>query len=785
MSIDGPADVPRVARGRGSITVLHVDDDPDLVELAATFLERHSDALRVLTETSTDGALERLETVEVDCVVSDYDMPGRNGLDLLRAVRERHPELPFILFTGKGSEEIASEAISAGVTDYLRKGSGTDQYAVLANRVENAVTKHDAERMVSRAYSALDTAREGIALLDADGYFRYANQTYADITGYERDALVGEHWELLYPDGHVDRVYDEILPAVPEDGRWNGQTVYERADGEHILTSHALAYTDDGTIICLVQDLSDGRDTSPETAVGDGALEEALDAVDDVVYVLDAEGTVVYANTPTVGEDAEAPLGARALPDLFDPADREAVEEGIQRALETGSDERELRLRAEDGSHRTYEFRSRAVSDETGTPRRIVGVGRDISDRKDRERALNELHRTTRTLMRADSTEEIATLTVEALADILTLTHAAVHRHDPRAEGLVPAAWTSEVESVIGDPPTLGPGSLAWQAFESGESDQYDDLREVDGLHNESTSLRSELIVPLGDHGAVLVASTEPGAFDETDRRLAELLCENATAALERITHETELRRREAELERENERLDEFASLVSHDLRSPLNVANGHLELARAERDSTHLDDAAQALGRMETLIDDVLALAREGEAVDETEPIALSTVVEQCWANVETARADYRLVDDCTVMADESRLARVFENLFRNSVEHGSASNRTQSGDSVEQGSTNGRPESGDHGALTITVGPIDGPDGDPRGFYVEDDGVGISPAERERVFEAGYSTDDGGTGFGLRIVRDIVEAHGWDIACTAAESGGARFEITGVETR
>jgi len=765
MSIDGPADVPRAERGRGSITVLYVDDDADLAELTATFLERHSDALHVLTETNADGALARLEADEVDCVVSDYDMPGRNGLDLLRAIRERRPKLPFILFTGKGSEEIASEAIWAGVTDYLQKGSGTEQYAVLANRVENAVTKHDAERMVKRAYSALDTAREGIALLDADGHFRYANQTYADITGYDRTELVGEHWELLYPDADVDRMYDEILPAVSEEGRWSGQTVYERADGERILTSNALAYTDDGTILCLVQDLSDDPAASAE-AGGDGGVKAALDAVGDVVYVLDAEGTVAYANTPTVNEDAEATAESIALPDLFDPGDCEAVEAGIRRALETGTDERELRLRTADGDSRTYEFRSWALTDDIGTPHGVVGVGRDVSDRKSRERALNDLHRTTRTLMRADSTEEIATLTVDALADTLTLTHAAVHRHDPSREALVPVAWTSEIETVIGDPPALGPGSLAWKAFQNGAPDQYDDLHEVEDLHNESTPLRSELIVPLGDHGVVLIASTEPEAFDETDRRLAELLCENATAALERIDHETALRRREAELERENERLDEFASLVSHDLRNPLNVANGHLELARAGHNSANLDEAAQALERMGTLIEDVLALAREGTAVDETEPITLSVIIERCWATVETGDADYRLLDDCTVLADESRLAQVFENLFRNSVEHGA---------------TDGRPEA--DGPLTITVGAISGPDGDPQGFYVEDDGVGIPAAERERVFEAGYSTDYGGTGFGLRIVRDIVEAHGWDIACTAAESGGTRFEITGVD--
>ncbi|WP_049935433.1 PAS domain S-box protein [Haloplanus natans] len=881
MSIDDPAEIPSVVRGRGSINVLHVDDDGDLLQLAATVLERQDDAFRVLTETTVDDALDRLETDAVDCIVSDYEMPGRDGLDFLRAVRERDPAVPFILFTGKGSEEIASEAISAGVTEYLQKGPGIDQYTVLANRIENAVSRHDAEQLVRRAYGAMDTAREGIALLDEDGYFQYVNQAYADIVGYDRSALIGTHWELLYPDAHVDRMYDEILPAVPRDGRWSGQTVYERADGDRILTNHALAYTGDGTMICLVQEPSDdggadGRglhrnrpqlarplDDLDEYAVltldddgyitgwNDGAerlfgyadrgvlgdhasrlypaaseaerlstlLNEARasgtaedegphvrengdltrahtavvavddghpgfvaicrecetestpttvyervlrDALDDVFYVLDTAGNAVYVNEPELTGDTRAELEAMDPVELFDAADRESVVAGVRHALEHGSDERELRLRTAGGEGRTYEFCSWTLPDEGGEPYRIVGIARDISERKDRERALNELHRTTRELLRADSTATVADMTVDALADILTLGHAAVHYHDEEASALVPAAWTSRVEDVIGEPPDLGPGSIAWEAFETNAAKHYADLDDAESLHNESTPLRSEYIVPLGDHGVVLVASTEPDAFDENERRLVQLLCENVTAAIDRVAHEAVLREREAELERENQRLDEFASLVSHDLRNPLNVAGGHLELATETCDSPHIDEATRALGRMETLIDDVLTLAREGESVEEAEPVDLSRVAERCWANVETGDATLDRVDDRTIRADESRLAQVLENLFRNSVEHGA------------------RP---DEEFLTVTVGTVTGPDGDARGFYVEDDGVGIPPDEREQVFEAGYSTDDGGTGFGLRIVRDIACAHGWTVDCTAGSADGARFEITGVD--
>ena len=130
------------------IRVLHVDDEPGFSEMSATFLERADDRLAVETARSAAEGLDRLETTTVHCVVSDYDMPETNGVAFLQAVRERYEDLPFILFTGKGSEEVASEAISAGVTEYLQKESGTDQFAVLANRIANTVQGMRATRQL-------------------------------------------------------------------------------------------------------------------------------------------------------------------------------------------------------------------------------------------------------------------------------------------------------------------------------------------------------------------------------------------------------------------------------------------------------------------------------------------------------------------------------------------------------------------------------------------------------------------------------------------------------------
>jgi PAS domain S-box-containing protein len=225
----------------------------------------------------------------------------------------------------------------------------------------------------------------------------------------------------------------------------------------------------------------------------------------------------------------------------------------------------------------------------------------------------------------------------------------------------------------------------------------------------------------------------------------------------------TERRQRKRKVERQNERLKEFASVVSHDLRNPLNVAQGHLELAHETGEDRHFEKTGSALERIKSLIEDLLKLARQGQDVSETEQVDLETVVRRAWSTVSTGDASLDLAADLgDVEADDGRLQELFENLFRNAVEH--------VGDSV-----------------TVRVGVLGDPGRDSTpphggrdGFYVEDDGPGIPEDERDKVFEHGHTTAEDGWGLGLSIVSSIVDAHGWDVTATESGDGGARFEIS-----
>ncbi|MEZ3163074.1 PAS domain-containing sensor histidine kinase [Halorubrum sp. RMP-47] len=253
---------------------------------------------------------------------------------------------------------------------------------------------------------------------------------------------------------------------------------------------------------------------------------------------------------------------------------------------------------------------------------------------------------------------------------------------------------------------------------------------------------------------------------------------------------------RRRRLERQREQLEEFASVVSHDLRSPLSVAVGNVELADElgnDASSERLDRALDALNRMDDLISHLLTLAREGKTVQTAEPTDLRSVVDRAWGTVGEASDAALIVEGSlgTVTCDADRLRQALENLFRNAIEHGTPDEADRAGgdeadDRVAPGTFASREGSQtdeasadpDDVAVCIRVGRTD------EGLYVADNGPGIPPEQRNDVFEPGHTTAPDGTGFGLAIVERIAEAHEWTVSVTESREGGARFEFCCAES-
>jgi len=218
---------------------------------------------------------------------------------------------------------------------------------------------------------------------------------------------------------------------------------------------------------------------------------------------------------------------------------------------------------------------------------------------------------------------------------------------------------------------------------------------------------------------------------------------------------QTELEAQKQTLQRQNERLDKFASMLSHDIRNPLAIAEGYLGFARESGDQADIDAVIEAHERMETMVSDLLTVARSDAVITETERLPLVELIRTAWNTADTSgvRLELTVPDDVEIEVDPEAVQHVLENLFRNAADH------------------NEPP-------LTVVVGTL-GPADEPTGLFVEDNGRGIPEDERENVFDHGYTTAESGTGFGLSIVAEFVNAHGWEIDATAGGDGGARFEI------
>jgi len=624
--------------GTRTVQVLHVDDDREFAELSRTFVEGMDDRFEVTPAEGAEEGLALLSSQEFDCVVSDYEMPEMDGIEFLRAVRERDLDLPFILLTGEGSEAVASEAISAGVTDYLTKGMGTSQYRRLCRRISDAVDQQMArehgDEIEDRLRALSENANEILWMFTAD-------------------------WEELL---FVNSAYEDIWGAP---------------------------------------------------------VEELLS---------DPTSFMRYVH----------------------PDDREAASEAMAQLQSGESIDIEIRVNESASFERWVWIQGEPVF-EDGTVSAVAGFARDVTERKRRERELETLReRTEFVLEGTDSiiwTFDLETHETEVLYRPL---------NDIVGEpGRIPDVETFLERSV--HPDDRQQVSEAFAAVSSGAEAEADVVFRSHPDAEESRWLRARGYRKPTDEGQLLVGL---------------------------LTDVTEQYHQERQLKRQNERLEEFTSIVSHDLRNPLSVASGRLALAREECDSEHLADLEGALERMSRLIEDLRSLAREGGQVGELQPVDVETAFSRAWQHVATGEATCELSADRTVTADPGRLEQLFENLIRNSVEHGSTGSRTTSDDSVEHGSMSSRTAAGDSAEhagdaeplLEVTVGDIEG------GFYVEDDGPGIPTARREEVLEPGVSSKDAGSGLGLDIVRRVADAHGWDVEVTESETGGARFEFRDV---
>ncbi|MFB6168001.1 MAG: MEDS domain-containing protein [Haloferacaceae archaeon] len=559
-SAPSPSAAPRPSDA--PVRVLLVDDDPGYAEMVSEYLEA-SDAVDVaVPETDPQQAVPRLEDGSFDCVVSDYEMPRLDGLELLELVREEHPALPFLMLTARGDEATAVDAISAGVTDYFRKGGGTDQYATLAHRISSVVSRYRAEREAAatrRQYARLaEESTDVIAVLDERWRIEYLSPAAERQFGHPPEALVGDvvfdHIHSADRDAALTRfesLIDDSRGSVAAEFRVrhrDGSWLWVEARGRNLLDDPDVR----GVVVHL-RDVSERKERQRELRRSERRFRSLFEEAFDAMVITDEDGRCVDANSAAC-ELFDLPCDQFLGRPLADFVSNDHGAEWLRRIVQGHDQTRAtVPLSTAAGTRRVVDF----AATPHVVPGRHLFVLRDVTDRERYEQTLAALHDSSREFLVAESRTDATETLVDAATNVLSMSVVAVYLFD---DGMLAPAAVSDGTVDASALEALAPraDSAVGTAFVDGEprsvradatAPPLDDLPLVDGV-----------VVPLGDHGACVVGDTEPG-LGEADRDLIETLAATAETALDRVDRGAELRERTAELQSQNDRLEQLRGL--------------------------------------------------------------------------------------------------------------------------------------------------------------------------------------------------------------------------------
>jgi PAS domain S-box-containing protein len=560
--------------------------------------------------------------------------------------------------------------------------------------------------------------------LDDEWRFTYLNERAEEIIGRSKDELLGERLWNEFPEATESVVWDEYHEAMETQEPVDFDLYYEPLD----IWAQINAYPSETGLSVYFVDISEQVESEQELS----RYERIVETINDGVYAVDPEGRFTMVNeayTELLGYDREELVGEH----VSKIVDEEVVEmaqsiEEQQVAGEREAPTLEAELQTADGERIIAEGTFALLPLENGEYERL-GVVRDVTERREYERRIEEQRERYRRLV---ETAPVAIITCDTDGRIIFANEA--------------AARQAEVEGGL-----VGKSALEF-VHPDHRSEAIDRLRTVLEDREAVAPTEGKIVTPDGEVRHSITTSVpvtsdgEPAAqvvmTDITERKHYEERLNETVAQLDETVEE---------LEASNERLDSFADMLAHELRNPLNVAEVYLPQVETD-DTEAVERVTEALDRIEEMVDVLLVLAKGDAAVGGQQEVLLAEVATRAWETLETGRATLAVETEHVVRGDENYFQHLLENLFRNAIEHS-------------------------EGEVTVGIGDLES------GFYVEDDGPGIPEDEREAIFEAGYSTDEDGLGLGLTFVERLAEAYGWTCSLTESESGGARFEFTGVE--